>query len=133
MPPAATHLYLGYVDSCTSTLPTVPGCYSDNVGLLNVTARLQYYIPDWVEPTLPTAPSARCCSAIAYDAAHYCTLLFGGGPAGQPNPNPQNDTWLYARGLVSPHPQLPDTLALTLAYAATTRRFARTAFLDDSS
>jgi hypothetical protein len=98
VPPTATHLYLGFVDSCTPTTPTVPGCFSDNVGSLNVTARLQYYVPDWVQPTLSATPSGRCCSGIAYDAAHYYTLLFGGGDSGQPNPNPQNDTWIWRNG-----------------------------------
>jgi hypothetical protein len=28
VPPTATHLYLGYIDSCTQTAPGVPGCYS---------------------------------------------------------------------------------------------------------
>jgi len=98
VPTTATHLYLGYVDNCRAPDNTVPGCYSDNVGSLSVTARLRNYVPDWVEPTLSSAPSARCCSGIAYDAAHDYTLLFGGGPAGQPNPNPQNDTWVWRNG-----------------------------------
>lgn len=98
VPPTATHLYLGYVDNCRAPNNTVPGCYSDNVGSLNATVRLQNWVPDWVQPTLSTAPSGRCCSGIAYDAAHYYTLLFGGGDAGQPNPNPQNDTWIWHNG-----------------------------------
>ena len=36
VPPTATHLYLGYVDSCTLTNGT-PGCYSDNGGTLVAT------------------------------------------------------------------------------------------------
>jgi hypothetical protein len=95
VPPTATHLYLGYVDNCMAPNNTTPGCYSDNVGSLNLTVRLQAYAPNWVEPTLSTAPSARCCVGIAYDAAHGYTLLFGGGDDGQPNPNPQNDTWTW--------------------------------------
>jgi hypothetical protein len=63
-----------------------------------VTARLQGYVPDWVEPTLTQTPSARRCSGIAYDAAHDYTLLFGGGAAAQPNPDPQNDTWVLRNG-----------------------------------
>jgi hypothetical protein len=34
VPPTATHLYLGYVDSCNNT---VPGCYSNNRGNLVAT------------------------------------------------------------------------------------------------
>jgi hypothetical protein len=35
VPPTATHLYLGFVDSCTEVLNTVPGCYSDNAGAVS--------------------------------------------------------------------------------------------------
>jgi hypothetical protein len=38
VPPAATHLYLGFVDSCSGT--GVPGCYSDNAGALRATLLL---------------------------------------------------------------------------------------------
>jgi hypothetical protein len=34
VPPTATHLYPGFVDSCTSAEDTVPGCFSDNAGTL---------------------------------------------------------------------------------------------------
>jgi hypothetical protein len=34
VPPTATHLYLGYVDSCDGR---VPGCYGDNLGSVNIT------------------------------------------------------------------------------------------------
>jgi hypothetical protein len=86
VPPAATHLYLGYFDTCAPPGNTIPSCYSDNVGSLNVTARLQYYIPDWVEPTLTTSsPSARGGLGLAYDAAGYYALLFGGSDFGPPN------------------------------------------------
>ncbi len=95
VPATATHLYLGYVDSCNNT---VPGCYSDNSGSLTAIFQLNQYVLDWVEPTLSSAPSARCCSGIAYDAAHFYTLLFGGGSAGQPNPAPKNDTWVWHSG-----------------------------------
>jgi hypothetical protein len=40
IPPAATHLYLGYVDSCMGTNKTCPGCYGDNVGSAHVIATL---------------------------------------------------------------------------------------------
>ena len=93
---AATHLYLGYVDNCRAPGNTVPSCYSDNLGSLGVTARLQYYIPDWVEPTLPTSPSARCCVGMAYDAAGYYTLLFGG--EGFNGGGVLGDTWNWRNG-----------------------------------
>jgi hypothetical protein len=32
VPPTATHLYIGNVDTCTDPAPTIPGCYSDNTG-----------------------------------------------------------------------------------------------------
>jgi hypothetical protein len=93
VPPTATHLYLGYVDVCSSS-STAPGCYFDNVGSLSVTVWLQQYIPDWVEPTLSTAPSARCCGGMAYDAAGYYTLFFGGANAGAQ----YGDTWAWRSG-----------------------------------
>jgi hypothetical protein len=96
VPPAATHLYLGYVDTCLPPGNTVPGCYFDNVGSLDVTARLQYYIPDWVEPSLSTAPSARCCMPMTYDAAGYYSLLFGGGNA--ITGARYSDTWVWRYG-----------------------------------
>jgi hypothetical protein len=118
----ATHLYLGYIDSCTQTARGVPGCFTGNAGSLSVTARLQQYVPDWVQPTLSTAPSGRCCSGIAYDAAHYYTLLFGGGDSGQPNPNPQNDTWIWRSGWykLSPATSPSPRNGTNLAYNPTT-------------
>lgn len=98
VPPTATHLYLGYVDNCMAPNNTTPGCYSDNVGSVSVTVRLQDHAPNWVQPTISAAPSARCCVGMTYDSAHSYTLLFGGGDAGQPNPNPQNDTWTWRNG-----------------------------------
>jgi hypothetical protein len=91
VPATATHLYLGFADSCATP---VPGCYSDNVGELSATVRLQQWVPDWVQPTVSSAPSARCCSGIAYDAATFSTLLFGGGNAG----TIYGDTWVWRSG-----------------------------------
>lgn len=98
VPPTATHLYLGYVDNCRAPDNTVPGCYSDNVGSLNVTVRLQNYVPDWVAPTLSTAPSARCCAAMAYDEAAQSMLLFGGGNGGISPYMRYADTWIWKNG-----------------------------------
>jgi len=39
VPPKATHLYLGYIDSCSGTV--VPSCYSDNRGRLSAVFRIQ--------------------------------------------------------------------------------------------
>jgi hypothetical protein len=97
VPPTANHLYLGYIDTCSPPSNTTPGCYFDNVGSLSVTARLQYYIPDWYEPTLSTAPSARIGPALAYDAANYYTLLFGGSSAFVPGVS-YGDTWIWRFG-----------------------------------
>ena len=96
VPPTATHLYLGFVDNCRAPSEHVPGCYSDNVGSMNVTARLQHYVPDWVEPALTTAPSARCCSSMVYDASASYTLLFGGGDS--LTGATHNDTWIWRNG-----------------------------------
>ena len=38
VPPTATHLYLGYVDSCDNS---VPGCFSNNLGALTATVNAQ--------------------------------------------------------------------------------------------
>ena len=38
VPPTATHLYLGYVDSCDNS---VPGCYSNNLGALTATVNAE--------------------------------------------------------------------------------------------
>ena len=94
VPPGATHLYLGYIDSCNGG-PT-PGCYSDNLGSLNVTIALQYWIPEW-ESATATAPSARCCSGLAYDPATYSALLFGGGNARYAAID-YGDTWIWCNG-----------------------------------
>jgi len=96
VPLTATHLYLGYVDSCNGG--PVPGCYSGNPGSLNVSVRLQYWVPDWVEPTLSSAPSARALEGIAYDAATGSTVLFGGGNARWPGGVVYGDTWIWRRG-----------------------------------
>jgi hypothetical protein len=121
VPPTATHLYLGYIDSCTQTTPGVPGCYTGNAGSLSVTARLQQYIPDWYEPTLPTAPSARIGASITYDAAGYYTLLFGGGSAFVPGVS-YDDTWVWRSGWyqLSPAISPPARSAAGLAYDPTT-------------
>jgi hypothetical protein len=97
VPAGATHLYLGYIDSCTQTTPGVPGCFTGNAGSLSVTARVQYYIPDWYEPTLSTAPSARQGVSMAYDPVDYYTLLFGGNSAYEPG-TAYSDTWVWRSG-----------------------------------
>lgn len=123
VPATATHLYLGYVDNCMPPNNTTPGCYSDNVGSVNVTLKLQAYVPNWVEPTLSQAPSGRCCMGMTYDAADHYTLLFGGGDAGQPNPNPQNDTWTWRDGWrqLSPATSPSPRNSPNLVYDPTTR------------
>ena len=40
IPPTATHLYLGYVDSCSNS---TPGCYYNNVGQVRAVVLLQRY------------------------------------------------------------------------------------------
>jgi hypothetical protein len=40
VPATATHLYLGYVDSCSSSGKTSPGCYTDNGGAIAAVFRL---------------------------------------------------------------------------------------------
>lgn len=123
VPLTATHLYLGYVDNCQAPNNTMPGCYSDNVGSLNVVARVQYYVPDWVEPTLPVAPSTRADAGMAYDAATYSAVLFGGGNARLPNGMVYGDTWIWYSGWIqlSPAASPPARTAPGMAYDPTTR------------
>lgn len=97
VPPTAKHLYLGYVDNCMAPGNTTPGCYTDNVGSLTATARLQDRVPDWVEPTLSSAPSARVGASMAYDTATHSTVLFGGSSAFVPGPT-YGDTWIWRNG-----------------------------------
>lgn len=40
VPPTATHLYLGYVDTCSSSGYSSPGCYFDNGGRITVTFKI---------------------------------------------------------------------------------------------
>lgn len=57
------------------------------------------YELSWVQPQLPSVPSARCCVGIAYDAATRSTVIFGGGNGtlGVP-PMRYNDTWIWRNG-----------------------------------
>ena len=92
VPPTATHLYLGYIDSCNSG--PLPGCYSDNLGTLYAVFKLTDYHLNWVEPALSSAPSARVAPSMTYDSATHSTVLFGGSSAFVPGPV-YNDTWLW--------------------------------------
>ncbi|MGA2591430.1 MAG: hypothetical protein ABSH32_16035 [Bryobacteraceae bacterium] len=47
VPPTATHLYLGYVDSCSNS---VPGCYYNNRGAVAANIQLQSLAGNSVEP-----------------------------------------------------------------------------------
>jgi hypothetical protein len=40
VPPTATHLYLAYVDSCSSSGFSGPGCYFDNAGVITVALKI---------------------------------------------------------------------------------------------
>jgi hypothetical protein len=40
VPPTATKLYLGYVDSCYASGTSGPGCYNDNAGAVTAVFRL---------------------------------------------------------------------------------------------
>lgn len=94
VPPTATHLYLGYTDNCGYWINTTPGCYSDNAGSLTAVFSIVKHVPDWIAPTLSSAPSARIASAMAYDAAIHSTVLFGGNSAFNPGQT-YGDTWIW--------------------------------------
>jgi hypothetical protein len=95
VPSTATHLYLGYIDACNGG--PVPSCYSDNAGSLLAVFRIENHTPDWVEPTLSSAPSARIATAMTYDAATHSTVLFGGNSAFSPGQT-YGDTWIWRDG-----------------------------------
>jgi hypothetical protein len=88
VPPTATHLYLGYIDSCIQPGPTVPSCFSDNAGTLSAT--LQIHALNWVSPSLSPTPPGTCCFGMAYDYATQSTVLFGGSA----DPPYLDDTWI---------------------------------------
>jgi hypothetical protein len=90
VPPTATNLYLGYVDSCSQPGPATPGCYSDNAGALTVIFRIQDHELNWINPGV-SSPPGRCCMGIAYDPAMRSTVMFGGFT----NPSYLNDTWTW--------------------------------------
>ncbi len=92
VPSSATHLYLGYIDSCNGG--PIPGCYSDNRGTLFAVVQLTDYQLNWVAPTLSPAPSARADVALTYDAASNNTLVFGGDNARLPGVM-YGDTWVW--------------------------------------
>jgi large repetitive protein len=58
---------------------------------------------DWTQATTPDSPDARAQPAMAFDALHSQTVLFGG----QGNGGQRNDTWLLSQLAVSPT-TLPD-------------------------
>jgi hypothetical protein len=45
VPATATQLFLGYIDSCSNTGVTVPGCFNDNGGAVAATFVLSQ-LPD---------------------------------------------------------------------------------------
>ncbi len=122
IPPTATHLYLGYAGNCAAPNNNVPGCYSGNVGSLNVNVRLQSFAPDWVEPSLSSAPLARIGPSMAYDPATKSTLLFGGSGAFVPGPV-YGDTWIWRNGWtqLSPATSPPPRQSAGAAYDPTTK------------
>jgi len=50
---------------------------------------------DWVQPSPPSSPSARCCMGIAFDAAAHSTVLFGGGNGTGVPSITYGDTWTW--------------------------------------
>src|ERR1035441_2573999 len=92
VPPTATHLYLGYADSCSPTGYTTPGCYGDNGGSLTAIFHIEDHGLNWVSPSQSQAPSPRCCMGMAYDYATGSTVLFGGL-----DNTALGDTWILQR------------------------------------
>jgi hypothetical protein len=97
VPSTATHLYLGYIDDGDPPNNLGPCCFTDNLGSMSVTARLQHHVPDWVQPTVSSAPIARIGPAMAFDAAAQSNILFGGSSAFLPGTT-YGDTWSWRDG-----------------------------------
>jgi hypothetical protein len=131
VPATATHLSLGFVDSCTNI---VPGCYSDNAGSLSAIFQLNQYVPDWVDPTLSSAPSAREVAAMAYDSATHSTVLFGGSSAFFPGVS-YADTWIWRGGWtqLSPAAAPSERGGAGMAYDPTTETVVLFGGSDNSS
>ena len=76
---------------------------------------------EWVKPSLPSVPPARCCGAVAYDADTNSTILFGGGIDGVAF----GDTWLFSQAegwlQFSPATSPPATSGAGLAYDPTSK------------
>jgi hypothetical protein len=98
VPATATHLYFGYVESCSASGDAPPGCYSNNVGSLTAMFTLQEHVLDWVELQPSPVPSARCCLGMAFDAATLSTVLFGGGNGVVKPTVTYGDTWIWRKG-----------------------------------
>ncbi len=122
VPPTATHLYLGYVDNCRAPGNTIPGCYSDNSGSINAVVSLHNYVPEWRQPALTTAPTARLSPAFAYDELTHSGVLFGGGNGRIPGVV-YGDTWIWHDGWkqVSPPASPPARCCAGMAYDRITR------------
>jgi List-Bact-rpt repeat protein/fibronectin type III domain protein/NHL repeat-containing protein/galactose oxidase-like protein len=59
--------------------------------LLPATSRAQTFVPNWVQESPATVPTARDSAAMAYDATHGQVVLFGGSS----NSGFLNDTWVW--------------------------------------
>jgi hypothetical protein len=94
IPPTATHLYLGYIDSCAQPGPSAPGCFSDNAGSITAVFQIEEHQLNWIQPQEPVSPPGRCCMGIAYDPAMAASVMFGGFT----NPTILNDTWTWSSG-----------------------------------
>ena len=77
---------------------------------------------EWVKPSLPSVPPARCCGAMTYDADTDATVLFGGGISGVAF----SDTWVFSAktggwSQLSPANSPPATSGGGFAYDPTTK------------
>ncbi|MGB9236032.1 MAG: kelch repeat-containing protein [Terriglobales bacterium] len=70
---------------------------------------------NWTQASPAVSPPARCCLAMAYDAAHGNVVLFGGSATG----SPVNDTWVWDGAnwaQLSPGTSPPARYAFAMAY-----------------
>jgi hypothetical protein len=78
---------------------------------------------DWVEPSPPLSPSARCCMGMAYDATAHSTVFLGGNGSGVPYIT-YGDTWTWTShggwSQLSPATSPPARQGPGMAYDAAT-------------
>lgn len=77
----------------------------------------EYFSPNWVQATTPTAPSTPTGAASAYDKANHQIVLFGGR---QDTGDTSDQTWVWASGMwtqLNPAVKPPSRFYHTMAWS----------------